>query len=695
MGNILILQRFFPFFLLCSLLPLPLLAAEYGPVRQGEMLYKIAGQLLGEQSDETQRNKAMLALISLNPSAFSDPCNINTLQQGARLLAPSILSMQSMQVSELERFIRQQYDASSFGENRSWACQIIADAAADLRQRQKEEGRGVAEIPETKKNLQTVTDHPPSTVAAPLSIGITATASAKVEDSVTQPELSSPQTPLPITNTPPSISKPTLESSLETELIDAPSLIKPELAQREEESLSAASEVTRQRRSQTEIASDNSEDELPAQNISLGNKREITPIQPPALPVAVEPTVEEEGGETQNRSDLMKLEPSNDTLSPIPVDGDNSGLGYATLSWMKVEQLLQGKWQQRTHPDNDAWIEIWPSGHDISDSDYQIMAIISKKSTSYTLAVEKMLEVFAEQRLNLVLTLININTEKDLALDALSYAEQHEVDLLFSLGSQSEEILHTHYQQGIIPVVTCTNKDPVLLGQIASYDGGGKNSNIAYTSLNVPLSVQSQYLRLLKPELAVVALMYNKNHKQVMKTEVGPTRAVFEEEGITVLDVAVEHISTASQTLAEQIPLVIAQMKTIDPELKNSIFWMTSSTAVFSHMTTINNYTGRVPVLASIPNAVGEGDDSAVIAFGIDRRSNAHLASLYAVSILKDGVKPGALKVGVVTPPDISINLRVAKKIGLEIPFRFLENATFVYDYEGRVVRDFGKSVIR
>ena len=51
--------------------------------------------------------------------------------------------------------------------------------------------------------------------------------------------------------------------------------------------------------------------------------------------------------------------------------------------------------------------------------------------------------------------------------------------------------------------------------------------------------------------------------------------------------------------------------------------------------------------------------------------------------------------VGIVSPPDIAINFRKAREIGLKIPFGFLERATFVYDYQGRMVRRNGEAVDR
>ena len=145
------------------------------------------------------------------------------------------------------------------------------------------------------------------------------------------------------------------------------------------------------------------------------------------------------------------------------------------------------------------------------------------------------------------------------------------------------------------------------------------------------------------------------------------------------------------------MPEAIKDIEAADPSLENSLLWITSSTAAFAQIATINEFSGKIPVLGSVPNIVKEGDNSAVLAIGIDRRNNAHLASIYAVQILKKQVKVSELPVGVVTPPDIAINFLVAKKIGLKVPFQFFESASFIYNYEGVPARMFGQasSIVR
>ena len=50
----------------------------------------------------------------------------------------------------------------------------------------------------------------------------------------------------------------------------------------------------------------------------------------------------------------------------------------------------------------------------------------------------------------------------------------------------------------------------------------------------------------------------------------------------------------------------------------------------------------------------------------------------------------GELRVGIVSPPDIAINFRKAREIGMKVPFSFFESASYIYDYEGRSVRSAG-----
>ena len=82
-----------------------------------------------------------------------------------------------------------------------------------------------------------------------------------------------------------------------------------------------------------------------------------------------------------------------------------------------------------------------------------------------------------------------------------------------------------------------------------------------------------------------------------------------------------------------------------------------------------------------------------MLSIGVSFESNAHLSAIYGINILTGKTTPGELPVGVVSPPDISLNFEIARRIGLKVPFSFFESASFVYDYNGKTVRKNGVAV--
>ncbi len=99
-------------------------------------------------------------------------------------------------------------------------------------------------------------------------------------------------------------------------------------------------------------------------------------------------------------------------------------------------------------------------------------------------------------------------------------------------------------------------------------------------------------------------------------------------------------------------------------------------------------------MLSAVPDVVRGGDDSAVLSIGISFESNAHVAAVYAADLVRNRAKASELKVGLVSPPDITINFRKVRDIGMTVPLSFFEAAGTIYDYDGRAVRIDGVNVV-
>jgi putative ABC transport system substrate-binding protein len=259
------------------------------------------------------------------------------------------------------------------------------------------------------------------------------------------------------------------------------------------------------------------------------------------------------------------------------------------------------------------------------------------------------------------------------------------------MGSESTAWLFKHYRNGAIPVVTVCSKDPVELKQIKDYDTGSGN-NFAFTSLNVPVDVQMAYVRELRPKLKNIAVLVDEKNVSAVKTQAQPIVDYAKKKGVNAIWGTVHDPAKAKEELAKIVPEAVAEMRKTDPDLTESLFWVTGSTSVFREIAVINQYADRVPVVSVVPEIVTTGTNSAVLAIGVSFESNASLAAVYGAKIL-NGAKPGALKVGLVSPPDVAISFLKARQIKMRVPFSFFEIASFVYDYDGKAARSVSHAV--
>ncbi len=361
-------------------------------------------------------------------------------------------------------------------------------------------------------------------------------------------------------------------------------------------------------------------------------------------------------------------------------------------AWFKPAQTATQGWEFSEVPGDPNQLTIRRRDAEKSGPKRQIFVLFPRRSSAYDIALNKMLDVFREKNVNGQFTVVNFENDPVRGKRAIRQAEEGGHELILSMGSQSTAWLWANYRGGALPVISVCSKDPVVLGQADDYDSG-TGTNFAFTSLNMPIDVQMNYVLELKPTLKNLAILVNSKNFSAVQTQSMPIAEYARSRGIRVLDVAVEEPKHAGEELAYKVRDAVATMRKNDPTLNNSVFWITGSTAVFREIRAINANSDRVPVLSVVPDVVKAGDDSAVLSIGISFESNAHLAAIYAASVLEGRAEAGDLEVGIVSPPDIAINFRKAREIALEVPFSFIESASDIYDYEGRQVRENGKPV--
>ena len=362
------------------------------------------------------------------------------------------------------------------------------------------------------------------------------------------------------------------------------------------------------------------------------------------------------------------------------------------LDWLQLDETLQANYQVSSVEGADHRLNIISRKMD-GGPVRKILGILPSRSVAaYSTTVNTFTAEFSRSNTELHLHLWYYAGDKEDAGRALSWAEEQGYDLVLTIGSGAAQFVSKSYRGGKLPVVTAAAKDPVLRGQMPDYLQGS-GTNIAYTSINVPTSTLFAYLTQMIPDLANVAVLYDETNGSALETQVNPLVAFSQDQPYRVLKVGVENPQKAVADLSRLIPQAIDEMRKTDPELAHSILLLTGSTSVYSEIDLINENAGRLPVVSLLPDVVRDGDSSAVVSIGSTMAATVRLSSRYALMILAGEKQPGELKVGVVTPPDIAVSFRKARQIGLKIPFRFMEQAGFIYDYDGHAVRANGQIV--
>lgn len=158
----------------------------YGPVKPGEMLWKIAGKV----RPDVNREQVIIAMLKANPLAFSVHCNFNSLKVGVKLRVPPLAEIQTMNAEAAKTEVNQQ---SKAWKNRS--KQPIVCAPVTEEPSAPVVAPPPVEKPTVNNNLTTPTAPPPTvqpptpsaTLPPPTPPSVETTSEAKLVPEKTQP----------------------------------------------------------------------------------------------------------------------------------------------------------------------------------------------------------------------------------------------------------------------------------------------------------------------------------------------------------------------------------------------------------------------------------------------------------------------------------------------------------------------------
>lgn len=328
----------------------------------------------------------------------------------------------------------------------------------------------------------------------------------------------------------------------------------------------------------------------------------------------------------------------------------------------------------------------------LSGTPKRVLVLYTKPLSSFDDTLTAILGVLTDKQVPVTVTLLNFEQKDNLLKAGLAYGEAQKFDLLAPMGSEATQSVHDAYQGGALPTLSLFTKDPVLQGYLKDFNTGS-GTNLAYCTNAVPIEEQMTYLRELKADVRNIAVLYSDTSRSTLEAQVTPLKALATQQGINVLDVVVHSDTNPAPEFNVAVPQAITAMAASDPGLQRSVFWATGTTAVINSIDLLSQLCGTVPMLSVYPELVKEGPGSAILSVGVANVNLGLLDTNYMLDILYNGKKPATMPAGVVSPPDLAISFMKSRQIGLEIPFSFFENAGYVYDHNGKVVRSNGQTV--
>jgi ABC-type uncharacterized transport system substrate-binding protein len=355
-------------------------------------------------------------------------------------------------------------------------------------------------------------------------------------------------------------------------------------------------------------------------------------------------------------------------------------------SWVQLQPEAAGDWSLAPDPADLNRLQIIPR-RPLEREAWRILVLFTKSADAYDTALSTMLNVFSDKRLPAVFSLQMLSAEERVRGPGgpLPFAPE-QFHLVLAMGSDATSYAYEHLKDLPTPVVSVCAKDPALLLGLSPTDFIRlRPANMAFTSLDIPARAHFFYLEKLLGTPKAMALVYDREDTSTLRAQVRPLKEHASSQGVQVLEVMVDP-ERAREELERQVPEAVAWLRRQGAGAGGRVLWVAGSSKVFKEIETISRLTEDIPVVSAAEKAVAEGDASALMFIGVGFESNAYLAALYTADILQGNVKPRELEVGVVSPPDVAINFRKARQIGLQVPFELLEAANAVYGASGQLV---------
>ncbi|OGR06523.1 MAG: hypothetical protein A2511_04115 [Deltaproteobacteria bacterium RIFOXYD12_FULL_50_9] len=258
------------------------------------------------------------------------------------------------------------------------------------------------------------------------------------------------------------------------------------------------------------------------------------------------------------------------------------------------------------------------------------------------------------------ITVFDANQSKDKLKTIIDGLDPSQFDLFYTFGTMASQMAVEKIKDK--PIIFNVVQRPVEAMLAKSWESSGNNATGASNLVSMESAFRTLSLVMSIRKLAFI--YYEKDPApKYQKAEVESVRKKF---GFKVIDVPVRDMESIPEALKQIVSArVDAVMFPADSFIKANADGI---------MTVLNQH--RIPSVVIIPEMVKE--NGALIALGPDYQKLGELAGISALAVLK-GKKPADIPIKRVENLKISVNLKTADILGINLPIQLLSLSTVIH----------------
>ena len=256
---------------------------------------------------------------------------------------------------------------------------------------------------------------------------------------------------------------------------------------------------------------------------------------------------------------------------------------------------------------------------------------------------------------------IQSDRNKELAQENLRKLDDMGLDLIYSLSSAGTKLAKRIGMQ--TPVVATVINHPASLG--VSQEGQSSSIQLTGTSYYVEANKQLALYQQVFPDVKKVGMIFDSQNPAGYLAEEPFMRKACNDIGLEFVSIKVSAKSELAQATNQLVEAGIDLMV------------IPTNRLVYGNLNQVLDITNKqsIPVVSMNKQGIENGALAALFA---DTYNLGRQAADMAKRIIVDGVDPSQVEYQFIPDPDIILNLKSAKKLGVEFPAEILSQATIV-----------------